>query len=108
MCDISLEEDKLFFTVFGLRDRISSTQKWMADYESKRANYPFWITRKGKYLKVENITNGHLRNLLRFVPENNTWHQVFECEILYRKYQKQLPYLKEQLSKYEEIIDKVF
>ena len=62
----------------------------LADYEFER-DYPFgipggyWKTRDGRRMQITEMTNGHIRNCMKIVGEDNEWHDVFEKELQRRK-----------------------
>lgn len=91
-----------------IRDQIHNITRWMDRYESARNTYPMWITRDGKHIKVENLSQNHLNNLLSFVPADNGWHHIFECEAEYRKLKVQLEQLKKELEEFESMIEQVY
>lgn len=101
-------EEQFFGHVADVRMRIDSKETWIKDYTSKRESYPCWTTRDGQQIKVENVTDSHLENLLNFLPEKNVWHRIFECEKLYRKFKKEISELKKESKHLDDIINKVF
>lgn len=93
-----------------LRWDIEDYEKWMADYESKRQNYPAWETKDGQHIWVYEIEDSHLDNLIPFVqrkdPENKThWVDVFRAEKRYRRLKKELPSMKAELMNMEMVAD---
>ena len=93
----------------NVREEAFDTEKWINDYFSKRKDYPKWRTRDGQEIKVEDVTDSHLENLLRFLKDKDeTWYQVFTCEKRYRELVKKLPRLKKENKECEKIIDLVF
>jgi len=97
-------EEMFFAHVMNVRERIYSNRKWKEDYLSKRKNYPDWVTRDGKHIAIANITDSHLENLLKFLPNDNPWHTVFECEKKYRH----LCDLEKENKENEKVIDLVY
>lgn len=93
-----------------LRWDIEDYQKWMADYESNRNNYPAWVTKDGQHIWVYELEDSHLENLIPFVqrkdPENKThWIDVFRAEKRYRELKAKLPAMKSELQHMEYVSD---
>ena len=93
-----------------LRWNIEDCEKWMADYESDRQNYPAWETKDGQYVWIYEIEDSNLDNLIPFVqgrdPENKThWIDVFRAEKRYRKLKRKLPSMKAELLNMEMVAD---
>lgn len=87
---------------------IDDMQRWINTYLHQRENYPSWITKDGKEIKVGDITDSHIENLLNFVPSDSTWHKMFEYEKKYRKLKDELIELKNKESYYREVANLVF
>ena len=84
--------------------------KWMASYESQRNKYPDWVTKDGQHIKVRDIMDSHLENLIPFVskkdPDNEThWLDVLKAEKRYRELTKKLPQMKVELAHMREVSD---
>ncbi len=97
-------------SMVDLRWNIEDYQKWMADYESKRTNYPAWETKDGKHVWIYEMEDSHLDNLIPFMrkkdPENKThWIDVFSAEKKYRELKEKLPSMKMELMEMEMIAD---
>ena len=92
----------------NLRETINSSEEWIVKYLSQRKDYPEWVTRDGKHIKVEDITDSHLSNLLNFLPKGNVWYKVFMCEKKYRNIMKRLPEWKKENLRNEEIMQNCF
>ena len=93
-----------------LRWDIEDYQKWKADYESNRNNYPAWVTKDGQHIWVYELEDSHLENLIPFVqrkdPENKThWIDVFRAEKRYRELKAKLPAMKSELQHMEYVSD---
>lgn len=92
-----------------LRDAMN----WITEYESFRYEYPDWINKDGIHMKIYDITDSHLTNLIAFVSRNDNenkthWVDVFEQERKYRILKKRISEIKAELDKMEEVIDKCF
>jgi hypothetical protein len=84
--------------------------EWMASYESQRDGYPDWVTKDRQHIKVRDITNSHLENLIHFVyrkdPDNEThWIDVLKAEKRYRELKKKVPQMKAELAHMREVSD---
>ena len=95
-----------------LRRNIEDCEKWMADYESDRHNYPAWETKDGQYVWIYEIEDIYLDNLIPFVqmkdPENKThWIDVFRAEKRYRQLKAKLPSMKAELLNMEVVADNI-
>ena len=93
-----------------LRWDIEDYEKWMADYESKRPNYPTWETKDRTLIWIYEIEDSHLDNLIPFIqrkdPENKTnWIDVFRAEKRYRELKAKLPAMKSELQHMEYVSD---
>lgn len=87
--------------------------RWKADYEFKRDKYPPWITSLGQHIKVRDITNSHLENLLKFIkkkdPNNKTrWYDIFKAEKFYRRINTRIAEAQLLCDEYSRVIDTVF
>ena len=100
--------ESFFSHAVDLRERINDSEKWIRAYLSQRKNYPEWVTKEGVRIKIGDITDSHLNNLLNFVPENSVWHKAFTYEKKYRYLKKNLPIWKAGTITNDEIIDVVF
>ena len=109
MSDYTDYMEEMFFNhTFNVRETISSNQRWIDDYLDKRSKYPEWVTRDGTHIKVGDITDNHLENLLNYLPKDTVWHNVFSCEKLYRKLSKQIVELRKEDNYNTEIINKIY
>ena len=97
-------EDMFFNHVFSVRMSLESNRSWMRDYVEKRSKYPDWVTRDGRSISVKDISDEHLENLLKFLPNGNVWHDVFMCEKKYRY----LCDLEREVKENENVIETVF
>lgn len=95
---------ELASTTMGIDDM----ERWINTYLHQRGNYPSWTTKDGKEIKVGDITDSHLENLLNFVPSDCTWHKAFEYEKKYRKMKNELTELRNKESYYREVANLVF
>ena len=112
MSAIDDEISRFLGSMACLRWDIEDYEKWMADYESKRPNYPAWETRGGRHIWIYEIEDSHLDNLIPFIkrkdPENKThWLDLFKTEQRYRELKKKLPSLKDELQNMEETADNI-
>ena len=106
MSDFTDYMEQMFFSeATNIRERIYESKRWINDYLYKRKSYPEWVTRDGVSIKVEDITDQHLNNLINFLPKRNIWYQVFICEKKYRELNKKMPELEKANAKCEQIID---
>lgn len=104
----NITEDRFFFGLFKLRDKISSIEEWMSDYRRQRESYPEWETRNGDKIKVENLTDRHLDNLIKFVKPNTGWDIALAQEHKYRQYRFELQKLEKDLSEAESLADVIY
>lgn len=83
-------EDKFFFRVMRVRDKLSELQEFKEEYASKRDKYPKWRQRNGKLIPVYAMKTGHIRcciNLLKRCkddPASEQWIELFKAELQYR------------------------
>lgn len=101
-------EDHALYQGIKIRDQIHNIEEWMASYEQARKSYPMWITKQGKHIKIENISQNHLNNLLSFVEPDSGWFEAFKQESTYRKLKVQLEQLKKELEEFEHTIEQVY
>lgn len=101
-------EDHALYQGIKIRDQIHSIEKWMTSYEEARKSYPMWITKKGKHIKIENLSQNHLNNLLVFVEPDSGWFEAFEQESTYRRLKVQLEQLKKELEIFEKTIEQIY
>lgn len=110
MSAIDNEIARFYDSMACLRWRIEDNEKWMADYEGKRQNYPAWVTKDGTHIWIYEIEDSHLDNLITFVhrkdSENKTnWIDVFISEKRYRQLKSKLPSMKAELMNMEMVAD---
>lgn len=91
---------------------LTELENWKAEYESKRDKYPDWVTRFGEHIKLRDINDDYLDNLIRFVsfkdPKNKTkWIDVFNAEKRYRSVMIDIAKCKKVLAYYERMINKI-
>ena len=114
MSYIDNEIQRFFDHKVSLSWAIDDYTKWMQDYKSKRNKYPDWITKDGIHIKVCDISDQHLNNLIPFVekrdPENKThWVDVFKAEKRYRALlTEQLKHLKIEYAEMERVAELCF
>lgn len=114
MSDYTDYQEQVFFSeVAETHLELDELTHWKEHYESKRDKYPPWITSSGQQIKVKDITNSHLENLLKFVkkkdPNNETkWYSVFKAEKFYRKIDARLAEAQLLCDDYYGVIEKVF
>ena len=85
MSDYTDYMEEMFFNhAFSIRMALESSRGWMDNYIEKRSKYPDWVTRDGRSISIKDISDGHLDNLLNFLPGENIWHEIFSCEKRYR------------------------
>lgn len=101
-------ENSALYQGIKIRDQIHNIEKWMTSYEQARKSYPMWITKQGKHILIENISQNHLNNLLVFVEPNSGWFEAFKQESTYRKLKVQLEQLKKELEEFEHTIEQVY
>ena len=105
MSDYTDYMEEMFFNhAFSVSMTLENNRSWMRDYVEKRSKYPDWVTRDGRHISVSKIDDNHLENLLKFLPSENIWHDVFMCEKKYRY----LCRLEEEEKKNSEVIDLVY
>lgn len=95
----------------SLRWSIEDAERWMKNYESWRQYFPVWETKDGQQMKVSEIDDTHLDNLIPFIekrdPKNVTnWVDVFKAEKRYRELKKLMPSKKAELHEMEEAADR--
>lgn len=87
---------------------ITHIEGWIRDYENKRKHYPDWVTREGVSIKLQDISDSHLENLIPFMKKKdptNGWLQAFEYEKRYRKLVKKLNLMKLEYKEMGHISD---
>lgn len=107
------EEEQFFSRLANLRCEISRAVQWKKDYEKNRDNYPSWVTKDGEEIKVRDLKDSHLDNLLKFVPKrdpnNETkWVDILKSEKRYRTFDSYLDEKEAELSYYEEVMEQVY
>lgn len=113
MSYINYEINNFFDYLMCLRWNIEDYEKWINSYKDVRKNYPDWKTQKGEYIKIENLSDEHLTNLIKFIkrkdPNNKTkWIEIFEQEKEYRKKIKEFLKMKEELINAEYVSEVCF
>lgn len=90
--------ENMFYTrVVNVRHQIDSYEKFITEYTSKRDKYPSWITRDRQVIKIQDITDSHLNNLINYLKYSESpWYDIFICEKKYRNILKELPLLKKE------------
>lgn len=102
-----------FNELITLRWDIEDYTSWMKKYESQRYKYPEWITKSGKHIKIYDLEDSHLDNLISFVAkkdkENKThWIDVLKSEQRYRKLKSTVYDMQDKLAVMESIEDTVY
>ena len=110
MSAIDLEIARFCDSMACLRWDIEDSEKWIADYEKQRPHYPAWETKDGTLIRIDEIEDSHLNNLIPFVKrqdhENKThWLDLFKAEKRYRELKKDLPSMKAELAHMEYVSD---
>ena len=95
----------------SLRWDIEDDERWMKTYESWRQYFPAWETKDGQQMKVYEIDDTHLDNLILFIkkrdPKNVTnWVDMFKAEKRYRELKKLMQSKKAELREMEETDDR--
>lgn len=107
------QEEQFFNHVANIELELDEKITFKEKYEANRDKYPDWVTKDGTHIKVRDLTNSHLDNLLKFIPKkdpnNETkWINVIKCEIAYRSINQEIQALKEERDRLDMIIDTVF
>lgn len=108
MSTIDNQIGEFYDRLFYLRLSIEDYSEWINHYENIRKNYPSWKTKEGKQIKIEDIDNNHLNNLIALLTDkepNSTWLKAFKQEQNCREVKEKLNKLKQELSEMEEISD---
>ena len=92
----------------SVRWDLEDSEKWLRDYEKNRYGYPDWVTENGVHIKIYELTDSHLANLIPFVeredPENKTkWIDLLRAEKRYRELIKKIQKMKEKLANMEHV-----
>lgn len=92
--------DRIATLSWKLRDY----RDWVSSYEKMRDNGPDWVTKDGRRMKLRNISEDHLENLISYVqrrdPDNTThWYDVLKAEKKYRELKREIPLLEVELTR---------
>lgn len=95
MAQLDYDEQRFNDHMVNVQLNIEYYGKWCKKYLEERKSYPLWKTKEGKEIKIEDITDSHLENLIPFVlkkdPKNQThWFDALERERYYRRLCKEL------------------
>ena len=111
MSAIDDEIQSFFDKIASISWCINDYKRWMKEYEKQRDNYPNWITKNGEHIKIQNIENTHLDNLIKFMgkkdPEN-AWTFAFKYEKKYRELKKKIPEMENEYKEMRRISEIVF
>lgn len=104
MSAIDIEITRFYDHMACLSWDIEDYSKWMRSYEANRYKYPAWVTNDGREIKVYDLTDEHLANLIPFVerkdPKNETrWIELLCQEQQYRRLSKKVVRMKQELEK---------
>jgi hypothetical protein len=114
MSDFTDYQEQVFFgEVAEAHLELDELTRWKEHYESKRDKYPPWITSSGQRIKVNDIEDSHLDNLLKFVkkkdPNNETkWYDAFKAEKFYREIGTRINEAQLLCDDYSHVINIVF
>ena len=113
MSAIDDEITRFYDHMVGLSWDIDDYSKWMREYEKLRDKYPAWVTRDGRKIKIRDITDEHLANLIPFVerkdPNNETrWAELLRQEQQYRRLCKKVAEMGAELANMREVSEMCF
>ena len=113
MSQIDDDIQRFYDSMVILRWDMEDNKKWIEKYLSFRDEYPDWITKEGQHIKLKDLTDSHLNNLIPFVkrkdPDNKTnWIKILEQEKTYRGLKIKLNKSQEELAYMEEVEENVF
>lgn len=99
MAQLDYDEQRFYDHIIAIRCAIEDYEAWCKKYLEQREFYPTWKTKEGRELKIQDITDSHLENLIPFVlkrdPNNQThWFDAFKREKYYRQLCKEIKDLK--------------
>lgn len=108
MAQLDYDKQRFYDHMVNVRWTIEDYEEWCKKYLKARKSYPAWKTKAGELIKIENITDSHLENLIPFVlkadPNNQThWFDAFKREKYYRQLCKELKHLKAELNYLQDI-----
>lgn len=91
---------------------LTELEQWKRNYESKRDKYPEWVTKTGQKIKVRDLTDSHIENLLKFIPKkdpnNETkWLDVIKCEKQYRNINNEIVSKKNEINHLSRELDRL-
>ena len=99
MAQLDYDEQRFYDHIVNIRWTIQDYENLCNDYLEQRKHYPMWKTKDGIKIKIQDITDNHLENLISFIlkkdPKNQThWIDVFKREKYYRQLCKEIKDLK--------------
>lgn len=108
MSAIDDEIQRFYDRMVSLSWGIENYSKWMREYEKYRDEYPAWVTRDGREIKIRDLSDKHLANLIPFVertdPKNETrWAELLKQEQKYRNFSKKVAEMEAELAKMREV-----
>lgn len=90
MAAIDYEIDQMFNKMASLSWELEYSKEWARVYEHRRYSYPDWITKRGEHIKIYNIKDSHLNNLISYLTKRKSndsdkeaidwWLSLFEWE----------------------------
>ena len=111
MAAIDLETDGFFGSMANMRLDLEDYQKWCQKYESFRDKY-VWETRDGTKIPISQMSDTHIQNSINYCKKREGWRpgwiKALNQEQTYRGLKKKIQTIQEQLSKMEDVMDKVF
>ena len=108
MASIDFEIDSFYNEMAALRLEINSIDYSMKEFEKNRRQYPQWRMKDGRFIKISDISDEHLNNLICFIKRkgqgnDRKWLWLFENELNYRKNKAIKEDLLKTLEEYEEV-----
>lgn len=95
--------DNFYGSMSSLLFEIETYEKFIREFEKYRSIK--WKTKVGKEIKISDLTNSHLDNIINFINNKSPeWIKILNYEKQYRKYKKKLPSLIEEYNYYQDIM----
>jgi hypothetical protein len=95
--------DKFCGDIGSLLFKIDDYERFIREFEKYRSIK--WKTRVRKEIKISDLTNSHLDNIINFINNKSPeWIKIFNYEKQYREYKKELPSLIEEYNYYQDIM----